>query len=142
MMNEKWEHWYPEDIILHSFYITSVTDDSDGLEIALSQEKSKKNPWVKIIFPGSARSYTLIQGAFVTDFRNELIQEYGGEFFNGSSCFKVHNSHYIEWASAQSISLITHLHAQHFFIFTPDIMVHAITALEPIVKFLIQKEQL
>jgi len=140
IMNEIWEVWNPQGQPIYKPYIHSVTDDGEGLTITLSNNTLKLQDAVKINFYNGASSSSLLQGLFIEKLKDNLIQKYGEAFLQTSSCFKIRNSLYVEWASLQSYEMVSRPHAQHFCIFTPDTIVHLIAPYEPHVTFLDEKE--
>ena len=134
-MKEIWELWHPQGQVIYRSSMISVTDDDKGLTVELSNEKYENSDIIKINFYSGALSYTLLYGAFIEKLRDNLIQEYGKSFFQESSCFKIRNSSYVEWASLQSYEMIRLPRTQHFCIFTSHMIVHAITGLEPRIEF-------
>lgn len=135
-MNEVWESWDPQGQAIYRSSMISVTDDDKGLTITLSNNKLKKECAVAINFYNGADSYTLLQGPFIEKLKTHLLQKYGESFFKESSCFKIRNSLYVEWATTQSYTMIKLPYAQHFCIFTHTLLVHLIAPYEPNIKFL------
>ena len=140
-MKEIWEVWHPQGHIIYKPYTYSVINyDSSQLLITLSNDKSKAQNAVEINFYNGAYSSTILLGPYIKKLRNNLVQEYGEEFFQNSSCFKIQNSLYIEWASFQSYEMVSLPYAQHFCIFAHEYLVHLIAPYEPHVTFLDEKE--
>lgn len=140
-MNEIWEVWHPQGNIIYKAYIHSVIDyECTQMLITLSNKKLQPQHAVEINFYNGAYASTLLYGTFIQKLKDNLIQEYGKEFLQTSSCFKIRNSSYIEWVSAQSYEIVGLPYAQHFCIFTSDTVVHLIAPYEPHVKFLDEKE--
>ena len=139
-MKEIWEVWHPQGQTLNRSYILSVTNDHERFIVMLSNEKTKKDDVVKIDFYKGVNSYTILQGPMVKSLKNSLIKQYGEPFLNESSFFKIRNSRYIEWASIQSFTMVSLPHTQHFCIFTPNKIVHALAGSEPRIEFLSKNE--
>ena len=140
-MNEIWEVWHPQGQTIYKSYIYSVIDyRSSKLIITLSNNKLKPHHAVEINFYNGASSSTILEGLFIEKLKDSLIQEYGEPFLQSSSCFKIKNSLYVEWASTQSYEIVGLPHAQHLCIFTSDTVVHLIAPYEPHIRFLEDKE--
>lgn len=131
----QWIKWEPIECLSSKYYIHSISDGLEGFIIVLS-DANDENKKVKVIFEDSVHTYRSTDESFRQSTINDLDEIYGTQFYSDWTLFKVSNSDYMQWLSAQSYSIIDSESLIQFTLLAVDSVVEIIAAYEPKVELL------
>ena len=129
----KWIKWEPIEGLSSKYYINSILDGLEGLIVVLS-DANDENKKVKVVFEDSVHTYRSTDESFRQSTINDLDEIYGTQFYSDWTFFKVTNSEYMQWLSAQSYSIIDSEPLIHFIFLAVDSVVDIIATYEPKVE--------
>ena len=133
-MTEEWVRWEPVPDLASRYYIDSVHNDSNGFTIVLSEDRIVTNK-VYVRFKDWVNSYRQTDETFRAYLIHKLHEKYGVAFYSQWSFFKVHNSSYISWLSAESSTISDNFELIHFVVFDPNNVIDIIAGYEPTIEF-------
>jgi hypothetical protein len=137
-MNEEWARWEPVPNLVNRYYIDSVHNDSNGFTIVLSEDRIVTNK-VYIRFKDWVNAYRQTDETFRANLIHELHEKYGAKFYSQWSFFKVRNSSYISWLSAESSTISDNFELTHFVVFDPNNVIDVVAGYEPTIEFMVEK---
>ena len=101
-MQEQWIKWEPVEGLGSKYYVESIYSNVEsGFKMILSEVENNKNK-VYVFFKYCVADHRTINGNFRNKIIDALREEYGSEFYNSWSFFKVNNSAYVKWVSEES----------------------------------------
>lgn len=128
-MQEKWSRWEPIAGLSTNYYSESILDTAeDGFKIHIFDHTGKK---VLISFSNSVEAYRSTDDSFTYETLDFLNNNYGPEFYNNWTFFKIENSEYLEWLKKQSGGTFEMYSLKHFCIFTINAMIDIAVSYEP-----------
>ncbi len=133
-MKEKWIKWDPFSGLSGSYYIESIKESSEGLEIILADSginaENKKN---KIVMKFSCRvtSYRSTDEASRVSLFESLSKQHGTDFYAKWKFFKVENSEYLDWLSKESCEYTDFLNLKHYVIIDDDSLLDIASMCDP-----------
>ena len=133
---EIWHRWVPNfDRLIDKYNFKRLDDKIDTLNIFLISITG--NQKLKICFK-SAWAHRNSYESFRMHLIAQLSERYGSEFYTKWSFFKIENSNYLKWLSAESSGWTDMLNLNHFVIMGIDFIVDVVAAEEPTFKILIK----
>jgi hypothetical protein len=132
-MEERWVQWEPKKEFKGKYHIDIISDSLDGFELLLTS-KEDENKKVKVLFGDVVDAYRNTDGSFRQKTIYYLDENYGTNFYTQWTFFKVLNSEYAQWLSAQSYKTFDFLQCIHFAIVTDDAVIDIVTNTEPQVE--------
>lgn len=134
-MSEKWERWEPIQGLAQKYYIESIIDIIGIFKILLcdAQDRTKK---VLITFEKSIDIYRLINENARSHTLSALQEQYGANFYETWTFFRVTNSSYVKWLSEQSYQLSDVWEFQHLAFVGMNSTVDVINTYNPKIEFL------
>ena len=132
-MEEKWIKWEPIPNLAEKYYIESITDNTDGLNILMYNNLHEK---VLVSFPATLRSYRNTCESFLVRTIEDLEENYGSEFYGKWTFFRVTNSQYLKSLNGESYGISESYDFKHFCLLTMDAMIDIATGSEPTVEHL------
>lgn len=134
-MAEQWVRWRPIEGLSSKYYIELIEDNFNGFKIVLSDANDEKNK-INVIFESSVHAYRSTDESFRQSTINIINEVYGIQFYSEWTFFKVVDSEYIQWLSAQSYSIAESEPLIHFSFLAVDSIVDVIAAYEPKIELL------
>ncbi len=135
-MKEKFIKWEPIKNLGGKYYIESIEDNFDGLKIILSGPKENDNK-VQILFDSNVLSYKSTDESFAQKLAVDLHDCYGKGFYGDWTFFKVLDSNYISFLSAQSYGWSDNLEPTHYCFICSEFVLDVISDDDPKVVKLI-----
>lgn len=129
-MAEQWVKWKPVEGLSNKYYVESISDGFDGFEMVLSDSDDEEKK-IKVIFEDSVHAYRSTDESYRQSTINAIDKEYGTHFYSEWTFFKVADSEYTQWISAQSYSIADSEPLIHFSFIAVDSIVDVIAAYEP-----------
>jgi len=133
--SEYWENWDPIEGLEAKYYIDSINDGVNGLEIILSGAKDNAKR-IKFIFSNSVESYKRTDETYRQELLFILQRQYQTDIFAHRTFFKVKNSPYLRWLSEESEGIADDRPLQHLVILAADSSLDIISTYEQEVYFL------
>ena len=133
IFDEKWFKWEPSVNLKPNYDVISINDNMDHLKILLFSVDRKQK--MSVIF-GSSWAHKKSYESFRMHLIAQLSERYGDEFYTKWSFFKIENSNYLNWLSAESSGWTDMLNLNHFVIMGIDFIVDVVATEEPTFKFL------
>ena len=127
---EKWFPWPIPGITNKNFFVESLNDTYDGLELVLSENIHSQNK-VELEF-GLVESYRFCDEHTRMDVYKKL--EKSGIFEKHTS-FKIQNSEYINWLSKASDTLTDIFDLKHYVILDDNGVFDIVAYKEPVIKW-------
>lgn len=134
-MLEEWTRWQPVQGLGPKYFIDSISDNLDGLQIILFEKRAKKER-VIITFEDSVDGYIRMDETYRYKLILDLGEKYGLDFYGDWTFFKVTNSSFLKWISEQSCTISDHRHLIHFSILAGDSVLDIVSGLEPKVEII------
>lgn len=131
---EQWVQWQPASNLGHKYYIDSIIDSREGFRIILSEAENESNK-IYVTFKNSVDAYRSTDESYRLKIMDDLGKKYGKDFYTGWTFFKVTNSEYINWLSAQSCGWSDELSFVHYSFVAADSIVDVVTNYEPDIEF-------
>jgi hypothetical protein len=129
-MQEQWIRWEPIEGLFSKYDLDIIIDDEKGLKIIFECDQKKVN----VFFKHGAVSYIKTNETLRSYLIGSLSKEYGSVFYASWTFFKVENSEYLKWLSAQSCSISDYYHLQHFSFIVDGSILDIAASVEPIVE--------
>lgn len=129
-MQERWIRWEPIEGLLANYDIDAILDTQEGLKVILECDQKK----VSVFFKNGAASYIKTDETLRSYLIGTLSKEYGSSLYANWTFFKVENSDYLRWLSAQSCSISDYYQLNHFSFMTDDSILDVATSGEPVVE--------
>ena len=134
-MQEQWTRWEPIEGLAREYYIDSIIDNRDGLEIILF-DPSDKTKKLRVFFRDGASSYRNINESYVDQSLTDLEKSLGTRKRGGGTLFKVVNSRYLKTLSEESRTLTDDMGFIHFCFLLGDNMLDVVDRFDPEVSFI------
>lgn len=131
-MIEEWKRWKPLSTITDRYYIDSVCNDTNGLTIVLSEDRTPSQR-LSLCFTGWVHAYRQTDETFRARLIHELDKKYGTPFYSEWSLFTVTHSSYLLWLSEESSTISDAFEVTHFVILDPNGVIDIASSYEPIV---------
>jgi len=136
-MSEKWIRWEPIANLEGKYFIESVCDMLDGLQIIFDPSKNHNNKKkLKFFFEYSVEAFRIADEGHRIQMIFDLKHMYGGNFFGNWTFFKVENSSYLKWLSEQSCTVTDHLNLQHICCIADNSILDLATGYDPEITFI------
>lgn len=135
-MKKNWERWEPISGLKDKYNIDSVEDTlMDGFKITLSEccDKGKR---VAVTFKNGIFAHRETHEIFRLATYKLLDDNYGKDFYEKWTFFKVTNSSYLKWLSEQSYTLSDVYSVTHYSFLAGNVMLDIAHVNEPTVEFI------
>jgi len=129
-MNEQWEQWRPREGLAKRYNIRSITENSEGLVLLLSEEEID-NRGLSISFGYTAGSYRSIDETLCHMLILNLKEAYGAAFYTQWTFFIVKNSNYNKWLNEYSAEIGDYIGYTHFSLLTSELVVDVLATQPP-----------
>jgi hypothetical protein len=132
--NENWSRWEPDlSNLATNYYIANACYSYDGFKVILEEEGG--NQKVEVLFYGISSVRITDEGRRLKLYES-LISKYGLDFYRNWTFFKVEQSDYLQWLSAQSYEISDICKVKHFVLLGAESVLDVVTTCEPEVKIL------
>ena len=133
-MTEEWIRWEPIEGLGQKYYIDAIIENKDGFTIILAEfEETHKK--LRVSFGYFSDAYRNTYETFRADLTHNLHKKYGKDFYANWSFFKVNNSEYMHWISAQSSGISDCVPFVHFSFLLIDSVLDVLATKEPKLEF-------
>lgn len=110
---EQWEHWMPINNLSKKYYIDYILSDSKIFKIILTDINNVKNK-VHVVFEDSIHAFKWVDEIYRFKKIEQLNKQFGTNFCEEWTFFKVTNSDYLKWISDQSYGISDDRDLIHF----------------------------
>jgi hypothetical protein len=125
---EQWEYWGLVQGVVKSYYITKVFSGEDHFTLVLSAGYDTTLK-VRVVFYKTVMAYRMATETYNLTILDYLYKQYGKQFYNQWSTFKVIHSKYIAWLLQESCQIDQPF--KHFSFWGIDSVVDVIAIDEP-----------
>lgn len=132
-MIEQWSRWEPAEGLSNKYYIDSISDTMEELEIILSDANDRR---IRVMFENSVDSYKSTDETYKLQLICDLDEQYGTDFYSNWIFFKITNSSYIQDTLNGSGVIFNSQEFIHFCIFTSDVAIDILATYEPKVELI------
>ncbi|QQR49649.1 hypothetical protein IPF37_02290 [bacterium] len=129
-MSEQWKKWEPMSGLPVKYYVDSIVNNLETLEILLS-DAANRNDKIRIVFENCSDAYRKTK----RDVQEHALESFQKES-NECGFFKITNSAYQQWLSEQSCTFADYMCWQHFCFKGLNFIVDVIVAQEPQIEFI------
>lgn len=136
-MSEMWTQWRPILNLEKKYFIKSISETVEGIEILLENSTIGKNDKVKLLFNSDA--YRKTEERYRLKTIGILNKKYGSNFYGQWTFFKVVGSSYMKWLEEESEGLFDSKDYFQFTIITDDEMFDIISYNEPKIELINSK---
>lgn len=126
----QWERWEPIKNLNDKYYIESITDTLNGLNIILFEMDDRKKK-IQLLFKNGVFSYRVTDEGLRMNLIGLLDNQYGGNFYGYWTFFKVIDSPYLQWLSQESCETSDAISLKHFCLVAADSIMDIIHSKEP-----------
>ena len=112
-MNETWVQWKPVEGLAPKYNIDSLVDTINTFTIILSVMNNPQK-CLEVYFDSGVNAYRLTKGVYWRNSLHKLDKNYGKDFYEKWTFFKVENSSYLSWLSKESFGISDSRNFVHF----------------------------